>query len=60
MICETCIAIKDKPLAYAKCEKCEGWRGFTEQEQAKIDCLDENGKVDRIKYGQYKTKYGCA
>ena len=60
MTCPTCKETKDVALKYARCEECNGWREFTEQEKAKIDCLDENGKVDKIKYGQYKSKYGRA
>lgn len=55
--CDNCIEVKDKPMAYAKCENCEGWRKFSPQEQEKADCLDKDGEIIWAKWGAYKKKY---
>lgn len=37
MICANCVEVKDKPLTYVKCERCDGYRLMTPQELARIE-----------------------
>ncbi len=35
-MCNDCVKIKDKPLAYTRCTACGNWRPLTVQEKHKI------------------------
>lgn len=53
-LCDTCIETKDKPMTYARCIKCKGWRQLTEEERKKIACLNADGSINKEKWGIYK------
>lgn len=57
-MCPDCIAVKDKPLTYAICEVCRGWRTLTQEEMKKTSCLDENGNIIKSKWASYRKANG--